>query len=504
MPGIADLVPAQIQASSVGAVTNPNVDISSLGKVPEFDDFMNAYKQGVITAEDIKKRQIVGTTGYEAEKAKNLEAKAGAEQGLADLTEVRPMQRELVKTQTAGAQQQATLANALGSNDPAIRIPAEEAFVKRARQKEAILLWGTATPRLYVNQEITPASFEDWTQQQVNAYRPGDNSEIANQKRAEYQRQIEASGPEKTPEYKLYVKEAKGRTMELKPGTPEYDAELRHQLSEHLKHEQLQQIQFEVYKEFQKANITADAKVRAEGTPTSEHVVKEFNAATGKEEQTVVRTDKRTGEVVSKTKVGETAPTITENQGKSASFAAQMKQSEAIFDGISQDRQDPNTGEKIDKFDPSSWTSTAQGFLPNRLRTDDAQLYNTAKKNWITAVLRQQSGAAIAKHEFDRYESQFFPQDGDTKEVMQQKKLLRDEQTKLMQLQAGPAAPALGPSSPNTTPPVKTAARPTVEQASAAPTYKSLAEVPSNVQFFKTVGSPQSPSRVLINPNYRP
>src|SRR6185369_11153665 len=103
MPGIADLQPAQIQASSAGALdSQPDVNVSSLGHLPEFQDFMNAYKSGVITAEDIKRRQIVGTSGYEAEAAQNVAAKSGAEQANIDINEVRPLQRELAKAQTTG------------------------------------------------------------------------------------------------------------------------------------------------------------------------------------------------------------------------------------------------------------------------------------------------------------------------------------------------------------------------------------------------------------------
>jgi hypothetical protein len=175
-----------------------------------------------------------------------------------------------------------------------------------------------------------------------------------------------------------------------------------------------------------------------------------------------------------------------------------MQQSEGILDGLNQDKKDPNTGAKIDKFDPASFSVTAQGFLPNRLRSDEAQLYNTAKKNWITAVLRQQSGSAIAAHEFTRYEQQFFPQDGDSKDVIQQKKLLRDEQTKLMRLQAGPAGAGPG-STPSAAPATPSAPRPTVEQAAAATVYPSLSAVPSNVQFYKGTDN-----QLRLNPNFRP
>jgi hypothetical protein len=495
--GIADLQPVQIQANSLAAVDQPGVNVSSLGALPEFQDFMNAYKQGFITAEDIKKRNIVGTTGYEAEKEENIARKQGAQQAQIDLSEVRPLQRELAKTTTQGGIEQQTLANQLASTDPAIAIPAQEAFVKRNRQKEAILIFGTATPKLEKAEPQKPPEFDAWVTQQVNSYLPGANTPEADQARAVYETNLRMAG-EKGEEYQHVVKAAKGQKRELTPGTPEYDKELRDVLSSKISHEKLQEIQFETLREFGKAQ----AKVAAEGAPAAEHVVKEFNPATGKEEEMVVRTDKRTGAILSKTVVGQQAPKLTEFQGKAASFAAQMSQSEGILDSLNQDKVDPQTGAKLDKFDPSSWTTTAQGFVPNRLRTEEAQLYNTAKKNWITAVLRQQSGAAIAKHEFDRYESQFFPQDGDTKSVIEQKKKLRDEQTKLMQLQAGPGGILPAGSSAPPTSAAPAAPRPTIEQKNSAPTFSSPDQIPNTVQFFKIKDDPSGDLRV--NPNFRP
>jgi hypothetical protein len=321
----------------------------------------------------------------------------------------------------------------------------------------------------------------------VNDYLPGANTPEADKARAVYETNLRLRG-EKGEEYQALVKAAKNHIVDLTPGTPQYDHELRDRVQTHISHEALQQIQFETLREFGKAQ----AKVAAEGTPATEHVVKEFNPATGKEEDTVVRTDKRTGQVLSKTVVGAQPPKLTETQGKAASFAAQMQQAEGILDGLGQD------------FDPAAFSTTAQGFLPNRFKTDEAQLYNTAKKNWITAVLRQQSGAAIAKHEFTRYEQQFFPQDGDSKDVIQQKKLLRDEQTKLMQLQAGPAGTTPTSGTPfSGAPPSRSAApRPTIEQKNSAPTVMTPDEamrLPSTVQFFK---NPMGD--LLVNPNFKP
>jgi hypothetical protein len=477
---IATLQPVQIQANSAGALdSSPDVNVSSLGKLPDFSEFMDAYKQGVITADDIRKRQIVGTSGHEAERAENIARKTQAEQANIDLNDLRPLQREQAKAAAVGATQQQTLLNQLNDPNPEVALPAREAFANRQRQIAAIQVFGTAQPKLEVNAGVEPEPFDDWVSRQV------DNFQGTDAQRASYETNLRLKG-EKGEEYSTAIKAAKSRTRELTPGTPEYDHELRVRTDQALTHEQLQQIQFKTLEEFGKAQAKASGEVAGGGgTPAASHVVKEFNPATGKEEEKLVRTDPRTGEIVGKTVLGQTAPKLTEVQGKAASFAAQMKQSEGILDGLGQE------------FDPAAFSTTAQGFVPNRLKSDEVQLYETAKKNWITAVLRQQSGAAIAKHEFTRYESQFFPQDGDSKDVIVQKKKLRDEQTKLMELQAGPAGAVPGSVSP--TPSARTAPRPTVEQAAAAPTYQTPAQVPTTVQFFK---SPDG--KLRVNPSYHP
>lgn len=475
MPGIADLQPVQIQANSLGAIdSQPDVNVSSLGKLPEFEDFMKAYKEGMITADDIRKRQIVGTTGHEAERAENIQRKSSAQQGTIDINQIRPKQRELAGQQLTGATTQQTLLNQMNDPDPDVALPAQEAFINRQRQIGAIKVFGTATPKLQVNAGVEPPAFDDWVNTQVNNFSGTDAQ------RAAYETNLRLKG-EKGEEYSTAVKAAKNQTRDLNPGTPEYDHELRQRTDQALTHEQLQGIQLETLKEFGKAQ----AKVAAEGVPTTSHTVKEFNPQTGKEEEKLVRTNTKTGEVLGSTVIGQSAPKLTEVQGKAASYAAQMKQSEGILDNLGQE------------FDPSAFSTTAQGFIPNRFRTEEAQLYNTAKRNWITAVLRQQSGAAISKHEFDRYNSQFFPQDGDTTAVIGQKKKLRDEQTKLMELQAGPAGNVPGAVAP--TPSARPVPRPTIEQASAAPTFQTPAEVPPTVQFFK---SPDG--KLRVNPAYNP
>jgi hypothetical protein len=49
------------------------------------------------------------------------------------------------------------------------------------------------------------------------------------------------------------------------------------------------------------------------------------------------------------------------------------------------------------------------------------QKYDQAKRDFVNAVLRKESGAAISQSEFVNAEKQYFPQPGDTPEVIAQK-----------------------------------------------------------------------------------
>ena len=86
-----------------------------------------------------------------------------------------------------------------------------------------------------------------------------------------------------------------------------------------------------------------------------------------------------------------------------------------------------------------------QEKLPSWLQTSDIQSYNQAKTNFINAVLRQESGAAISDTERASYDAQYFPQPGDSPEVIAQKAQNRAQVVSSYKDAAGPAyAPPIG------------------------------------------------------------
>lgn len=57
----------------------------------------------------------------------------------------------------------------------------------------------------------------------------------------------------------------------------------------------------------------------------------------------------------------------------------------------------------------------------NLLKSSDRQQYEQAQRNFVNAVLRRESGAAISASEFDSAKKQYFPQPGDSPAVVAQK-----------------------------------------------------------------------------------
>ena len=77
--------------------------------------------------------------------------------------------------------------------------------------------------------------------------------------------------------------------------------------------------------------------------------------------------------------------------------------------------------------------------LGNYLQSPEYQKYKQASSNFITALLRKESGAAIGKEEFDRYDREYMPQPGDSAQVLAQKAEARQTAIEAMKKGAGPA-----------------------------------------------------------------
>jgi len=83
-------------------------------------------------------------------------------------------------------------------------------------------------------------------------------------------------------------------------------------------------------------------------------------------------------------------------------------------------------------------------FAPNMLQSETGQSFNQAQRAFIEAVLRKDSGASIPVHEYDSLSKTYFPQPGDSKATLAQKKSSRETQIKSLRAEAGRGIKAYG------------------------------------------------------------
>jgi hypothetical protein len=132
---------------------------------------------------------------------------------------------------------------------------------------------------------------------------------------------------------------------------------------------------------------------------------------------------------------------MTESQSNATAYGMRMKEANAVLDDLAKKgvlkgalvEGVPLVGESLGKVLPSvlGGTSAAQ------------QQVNQAKSNFITAVLRKESGAVISDSEFDREDKKYFPQVNDSPAVIKQKENARKLAIKAIEVQAGPGAKSI-------------------------------------------------------------
>lgn len=132
---------------------------------------------------------------------------------------------------------------------------------------------------------------------------------------------------------------------------------------------------------------------------------------------------------VSRANAKAAAGELTEAQAKSTIFASKMELAEKNLKGLD-DKYTGMTGQYM----------RGTEYLPggNVAQSESYQKFKQARDNFITALLRQESGAAISASEFSRYEKELFPQPGDGAGVVAQKRDARRVAIEGMKKGAGP------------------------------------------------------------------
>jgi hypothetical protein len=136
----------------------------------------------------------------------------------------------------------------------------------------------------------------------------------------------------------------------------------------------------------------AGAKAEKEADRLNQRIIAGINAATKKDTQ-------------------ENKPT-TEGERLTAVYGQRLEQANNILQDL---ESDPNAG-------LTNWDTAFALNLPNSMQGKSTQKFEQAKRNFLNAALRKESGASISPEERESGNLQYFPQFGDTPEVLEQKR----------------------------------------------------------------------------------
>jgi predicted amino acid-binding ACT domain protein len=117
---------------------------------------------------------------------------------------------------------------------------------------------------------------------------------------------------------------------------------------------------------------------------------------------------------------------MTEFQGKSAGYGARAAAAHEILNAVGDGgKVQPGYIKRAAESVPLA--GDALGTLANVTQSPQQQQVEQAQRDFVNAVLRQESGAAISQSEFDNARKQYFPQPGDSPDVVLQKKRNREQ-----------------------------------------------------------------------------
>lgn len=121
----------------------------------------------------------------------------------------------------------------------------------------------------------------------------------------------------------------------------------------------------------------------------------------------------------------------TTDQSNAAGFYDRIRASNEIL-------SDPNVTQAAMSLGQNAMNMAPMG-LGNYMTSPEYQKYDQASRDFVNAVLRKESGAAISESEFQNAKIQYFPQPGDTPEKIAQKAQNRQIVIEAMKRTAGPA-----------------------------------------------------------------
>lgn len=148
---------------------------------------------------------------------------------------------------------------------------------------------------------------------------------------------------------------------------------------------------------------------------------------------------------------------LTESQGNATAYGMRMKEANAVLEPLEKAGKTntglikgavsgtvglvPFIGEKLEDASGSIFNALPRvlgGLSPEQQQVAQARI------NFITALLRKESGAAIGASEFATAEKNYFPKPGDDASTIAQKQQARKTAIRAMEIQAGPGAKQMG------------------------------------------------------------
>lgn len=192
--------------------------------------------------------------------------------------------------------------------------------------------------------------------------------------------------------------------------------------------------------------VMTDKRTREEGDKNRKQADRHFNAG-GKqfdsERGMIVNT--RTGQATPVLQNGQpiqTTPKLTETEGKAAGMLQRAMRANNILNEM-EDAGETNRGlikqgvERVPFIGGGLAMSVnaSPEFLGGP--SSNQQKVEQARRDFVNAALRVESGAAISQSEFENAERQYFPMPGDSPEVIKQKRQSRQSELDALRIQGG-------------------------------------------------------------------
>lgn len=130
------------------------------------------------------------------------------------------------------------------------------------------------------------------------------------------------------------------------------------------------------------------------------------------------------------------AKPLNESQANAVGYGTRMINSSGTIEDVGKGGEvQPGLIKRIGEAVP--FVGDSLGTMLNWTQSPEQQQVEQAQRDFINAVLRRESGAAIAPSEFDNARKQYFPQPGDSPEVIAQKAQNRETSISAMKAGAG-------------------------------------------------------------------